>query len=78
MPSSSEWREWRNHPVTRTVLDRIEERIREQGEILASEGRATGSVEQIGMQTVAILNRIEGLKFIQREMEFEDEGDTAG
>ena len=75
----NEWQDWRNHPITRQLLDRLEKRIADQRETLISTGRNLNDVTQVGAETVAIINLIDGLEFVKYEIEMEIEnGDTAG
>ena len=75
----NEWQDWRNHPITKELLKRLDERIAFQREILIATGRDLHDVTQVGAETVAIINLIDGLEFVKYEIEMEIEnGDTAG
>ena len=75
----SELREWLTHPITERIVKQLDERIAIAKRNLLDAARVDGdvSVEYIGAQTVAILNEIDGLEWLQREIEVMKDEDSA-
>ena len=75
----SEFQEWLKHPITQRVKTGLEERIEIAKRSLLDASRVDRdvSVEYIGAQTVAVLNEIDGLEWLLREIENMKDEDSA-
>ena len=75
----SELQEWLGHPITQAIVKQLDDRIAIARQSLFEVSRVDRdvSVEFIGAQTVAILNEIDGLKWLKREIEDMKDEDSA-